>query len=95
MNKLQFWALNLLSLVLAVLLLGHYFLAQRNDQLGQALARDQATLNSARQQIQPLFGQLTGRIAQGAQSDPQLRNLLIKYGLGVAAETDSKQQKLP
>jgi hypothetical protein len=94
MNKFQFWALNFLSFVLAALLLGHYVLARHNDRLSQAVTRDRAAANSARQ-IEPVLDQLAKRIASGSETDPRLKNILSKYGLNVTLETDGKKKTYP
>lgn len=94
MNKLQFWALNVVSLVLAALLLGHFFFVRANNRLGQALDRDRAAINNARQ-LEGVLDQLAKRIAKGSDTDPTLKNILVKYGLNVTLEVDGKKKTYP
>ena len=94
MNKLQFWALNVGSLVLAALLLGHFFFVRANNRLGQALDRDRNVINNARQ-LEPVLDQLAKRIAKGSDADPKLKNILVKYGLNVTLEVDGKKKTYP
>jgi hypothetical protein len=94
MNKFQFWTLNLASLLLVLLLLGHFFFAQHNNGLGQALERDRAAINNARQ-IEVVLDQLAKRIAQGAGTDPRLKNILIKHGLNLPSEPVGNKSKRP
>ena len=94
MNKLQFWTLNIASLLLVFLLLGHFFFDQRNNRLGQALERDRAAINNARQ-LQAVLDQLSKRISQGSDSDPRLKTILIKYGLNVTSESMGDKKTSP
>ena len=94
MNKLQFWALNGVSLILAILLLGHFFFARHNNRLGHALDRDRAAINNARQ-LEGVLDQLAKRIAKGSDTDPNLKQILIKYGLNVTLEVDGKKKSYP
>ena len=94
MNKLQFWVLNVASLVLAALLLGHFFFVRANNRLGQALDRERATISKARQ-LEAVLDQLAKRIAKGSDTDPKLKNVLVKYGLNVTLEVDGKKKAYP
>ena len=94
MNKLQFWALNVVSLILAMLLLGHFFFVRRNNRLGQALERDRATITRA-QQLEGVLDQLAKRIAKGSDIDPKLKQILVKYGLNVTLDVDGKKKSYP
>ena len=94
MNKQQFWALNLASLILTVLLLGHFFFVRHKNQLGEVLAHEQAYINSARQ-LETVLDQLAKRIAKGSDTDPKLKNILVKYGMTVTLETDGKKKTYP
>ena len=94
MNKLQFWALNVGSLVLTALLLGHFFFIRANNRLGQALDRDRAAINQGRQ-LEGVLDQLAKRIAKGSDTDPKLRNILVKYGMNVTLEVDGKKKTYP
>jgi transcription elongation GreA/GreB family factor len=94
MNKLQFWGLNVVSLILALLLLSHFFFARHNNRLGQALERDRAAINKA-QQLEGVLDQLAKRIAKGSDTDPKLKQILVKYGLNVTLEVDGKKKSYP
>ena len=94
MSKLQYWILNVIGLVLVAELLGHYFFARHNDRLGDAVMRDQAFVNGSRQ-VEVTLDQLAKRIARGSDTDPQLKKLLVKYGLNVTLETDGKKTTYP
>ena len=94
MNRHQFWALNLASLVLAALLLGHFFFVQHSHQLGDALTRDQVYINNARQ-LEAVLDQLAKRIAKGSDNDPKLKIILLKYGMNVTLETNGKTKTYP
>lgn len=94
MNKLQFWILNVASLVLAAMLLGHFFFARHNNKLGAALSSEQAYINQARQ-LESVLDQLGKRIAKGSDTDPKLKTILVKYGMTVTLEVDGKQKTYP
>jgi hypothetical protein len=84
MSKTQFWILNGTAALLVVLLFGHFLYARSNNRFGQEIARDRLYVNNARQ-LEMVSQQLTSRIAQEAASEPQLRTLLAKYGIQIAA----------
>ncbi len=94
MNKLQFWTLNTAGLLLVTLLIGHFFFARHVNGLGEALGRDRALINSA-QQLEPVLDNLAKRIAKGSDTDPTLKNILIKYGMNVTLEVDGKKKNYP
>ena len=94
MNKIQFWILNLTSLALVLLLVGHFVMVKRNNLLGEALDRDRTAINNARQ-IETVLDQLAKRIARGSETDPQLKSILIKYGLNVTLEVDGRKKSYP
>jgi hypothetical protein len=94
MNRLQFWILNGTALALTALLLGHFFFAQHNDRLGEALERDRAVIADARQ-AEAVLDQLAKRIAVASKTEPQLKSLLVKYGLSVTLETDGRKIPCP
>jgi hypothetical protein len=94
MNRFQSWMLNSAGLLLAVLLLGHFFFARHLNQLGEALGRDRALINNARQ-LEPVLDNLAKRIARGSDTDPKLRNILIKFGMNVTLDVDGKKKNYP
>ena len=94
MTKFQYWTLNVIGLVLVAMLLGHHFFARANDRLGDAVMRDQAFVNGSRQ-VEATLDQLAKRIAKGSETDPQLKKLLVKYGLNVTLDTDGTKKTYP
>ena len=94
MSKFQFWTLNVIGLLLVAELLGHHFFARHNDRLGDAVLRDQAFVNGSRQ-VEATLDQLAKRIAKGSETDPKLKNLLVKHGLNVTLETDGTKKSYP
>ena len=94
MNKCQFWILNLASLILSTMLLAHFFFVRHNNQLGGALNREQAYINNARQ-LETVLDQLARRIAKGSDTEPKLKNILIKYGMTVTLETNGQKKIYP
>jgi hypothetical protein len=94
MNKFQFWTLNVLNLVLVLLLLIHFSSVSRNNRLAQAVANDQVSINRAKQ-IAPVLDQLARRIAIGSETDPRLKNILVKHGLHVTVDVDGQKKNYP
>ena len=94
MNKLQFWVLNVVCLVLAALLLTHFFFSRQNNRLTESLNQERAYLNNARQ-LETVLDQLAKRIAKGSDTDPKLKNILVKYGMNVTLEVDGKKKTYP
>ena len=94
MSKLHFRLLNISSLILVVLLLAHFVMGRLNARLGNELRRDQAYINGANQ-VSAVLDRLAQRIALGSDTDPRLRDLLIKYGLTVTLDVQGKKKKYP
>lgn len=94
MNRLQFWLLNLASAGLVLLLAGHFLLARRNNRIGEQLNREQTYIGRA-SQVSAVLDQMARRIALGSESDPRLRDVLIKYGLSVTLEAGGKKKTYP
>ena len=94
MNKFQFWIVNVLNLVLVVMLFNHFTSVSRNNRLAQAVASDQVSINHA-QQLAPVLDRLARRIAIGSETDPRLKNILVKYGLHVTVDVDGQKKNFP
>lgn len=94
MNRREYLLLNIASLVLAVLLLGHFFFSRYNAQISDALAQEQAYINKANN-LSPVLNQLSMRIAKGSDADPNLKNVLRRYGLNVTLDVDGKKIMYP
>jgi hypothetical protein len=94
MTKLQFWILNCASLLVAALLLGHFFFSRSNSQIGDALARDQEAIVNAKK-LEKVLDQVAKRIAIGSETDPQLAAILQRYGMKVTLDRDGKEKNYP
>lgn len=94
MNKREFWILNIASLMLVTLLLSHLFFARYNARVSNALAQEQSAINTANN-LRTILNQLSLRIAKGSETDPNLRNVLVKHGLNVTLEIDGKKKMYP
>lgn len=89
MRPWQFWTLNVLSVLLAVLILTQYFLVQDVQKRNQEIVEMQQKINAGRQQIatakqaEQVLKVSAIRVAQAAEKEPDLKNLLKKYNLNV------------
>lgn len=80
MSKEQFWTLNVVGGVCALLLLINLILGRVNEHLNQTLVLNQQQLNHA-QQLQTTIQNLAGRIARDGRTDPALTALLARQGI--------------
>ncbi len=87
MSKLQFWTLNIVGGVCALLILCNLALGQMDLRLNKSVVATQNQFNQA-QRLQNTAQNLIGRIAQAGQSDAALRQLLAK----LAAQIDQRKQ---
>lgn len=94
MTKTQYWILNTLGVILAALLLTHYFFARSNYQLAEDTRQGQATIASSHQ-LEVTLDQMAKRVALGSETDPRLRQILIRYGLNVTLEKDGQKKTYP
>jgi hypothetical protein len=78
MSRLQFWTLNVVGGLCALLILGDMLLIRWNEKLRQSLVVTENQLNRA-QQIQTTAQNLVVRVAQSAQTEGALRQLLARY----------------
>lgn len=92
MSKTQYWILNVIGGLGALLIIGNILLARMNESSSQTLNQNQAELNRA-QQLQTTAQNLIVRIAQAAQTEPALRDLLARQDLKVNL-TGENQPKL-
>jgi len=89
MTPWQFWTLNVLSVLLAVLILTQYVLVQDLQKRNQLVVEMQQKINAGRQQIaaarqaEQILKVSAIRVAQAAEKEPELKNLLKKYNLNV------------
>ncbi|MFQ3671586.1 MAG: hypothetical protein SNJ84_09030 [Verrucomicrobiia bacterium] len=82
MNAWQFWTLNALSGILVLLVVIQYFLSQDVGRLQQVVMGEQREVQQAQASEQVLRA-LALRVAQISESEPDLKNLLLKYNLRV------------
>lgn len=80
MTRTQFWVLNALAGVVVVLLGLKVALALDIGRRQVQLAQAQAVLAQA-QRAEPVMKELALRIAQAAQREPQLADLLKQHGV--------------
>ena len=94
MSRLQFWTLNLISAILVLLLATHFLMSRLNDRLADEVNLRRAYINNANQ-VSAVLDRIAQRIALGSESDPRLRDLLIKYGLTVTLDIQGKKKSYP
>ena len=82
MSRTEFWTLNLAGGACALLIAGDVVLAQSNSYLNQSVVATQRQFNQA-QQMQTTTRNLVVRLAQAAQTEAPLRDLLAKYDFKV------------
>ena len=86
MSKTQFWILNVIGGVCALLIPLNLLLTDQNERSGQVvMTTQQATQNEVgrAQQIQNTMQNLVMRIYQAGQSDMSLSNLLVRHDFKV------------
>jgi hypothetical protein len=88
MTRLQYWTLNLASLLLAALIGSEILMVHQLDRVATLVERAQAPLVQA-QQDGPQIRALVQRTAMGAARDPALRDLLFKYGIALKIKPTS------
>ena len=94
MSRFQFWTLNCAGAILVLLLLAHFVMARLNGRRTDELNLQRAYINNANQ-VSAVLDRMAQRIAQGSESDPRLRDLLIKYGLSVTLDVQGKKKTYP
>ena len=94
MSRFQFWTLNCAGAILVLLLVSHFVMARLNGRRTDELNLQRAYINNANQ-VSAVLDRMGQRIAQGSESDPRLRDLLIKYGLSVTLDVQGKKKTYP
>lgn len=94
MSKAQFWLLNFVGGVCAVLLLGNVIFVRLNERTIRELEATQTRINRA-QQIQNTAQNLIVRIAQAAQTEPALKVLLARHELKVKLDNEPTTRPAP
>lgn len=82
MSKVQFWVLNAVAGVCALLLLLNLFLSRLNERSSQDLVLVQQQLSRA-EQIQTAMRNLALRVAQAGRTDRALAQLLERHDVRV------------
>jgi hypothetical protein len=94
MTRLQSLILNATGALLVLTLLGHFAFSTWNNSTADELRANQAALNNAAQ-VRVVLDNLAKRIALGSETDPRLRDLLIKYGLNVTLDVQGQRKAYP
>lgn len=82
LNRWQFYVLSATSLLLIVLLIGNYALVKSNGNLSRQLAQTRAVVVKA-SRMEGVLQQVTARLAQASDKEPETGEVLIKSGLNV------------
>ena len=78
----------------AVLILTTVGFSLWNQSLAAQVAQHQTVVGNG-QKAAEILKQLTVRVAQGSDMDPELRKLLIKYDLNASLMVDGKRRDYP
>jgi hypothetical protein len=98
MSNTQYWTLNVAGGVCALLILVCVVLTASNERLGRELAASQNQLQpliGRAQQTQTTMQNLAVRVAQAAQSEPALLELLNRQKLKVNLNVDGQVKQVP
>lgn len=94
MRRNQFVILNVVAGALAVLILTNVFMGYRNQKLSRLMSQHQIEINQARRAEQ-ILRRMELRIAQAAEQDYKLRELMTKHNLRSLATGDVKKTGQP
>jgi len=95
MSKEQFWTLNVVGGVCALLLLINLILGRLNEQSNESLVLTRQQLNRA-QQLQTTIQNLAIRVARTGQTNPALADVLKRQDLKVTLNNpDTPTQAKP
>jgi hypothetical protein len=94
MSKAQYWSLNGVGGICALLVLANLVLTRMNESSAQALNTTQAQMNRV-QQVQTTAQNLLVRLARAAQTEPALRDLMIRHDLKANLGSDSPAKPTP
>ncbi len=83
MSKAEFWTLNIVGGLCALLILVGLLLGQMNRGLNQRAMATQTQFNQA-QQVQNTAQSLVMRVAQDAQKDKSLADLLVRHDFRIS-----------
>jgi len=87
MSRIEFWFLNLASLLLVSTISFEMYSSHQLDATQERTARAQIPILQD-EQIQPTARRMVQRVAQGAATDPALKDLLTKYGFQITPRPD-------
>jgi hypothetical protein len=82
------------AVLLSVLLLLNAWLTVQNAARGNVIQQQQQAINSG-QQAEQILRSLGTRIAQAADKDPQLRELMVRNELKATIEVDGQRKTIP
>ena len=94
MSRKQFIALNLAGAVCGLLIVADLVLALLNGRLDQSVAVTRNQFDQA-QRIQQTAQNVVVRVAQSGQSDPVLRELLVRHDFNVNLNTNTPARPAP
>ena len=98
MSKSQFWTLNFLGVICAVLIVGTVVFGRintrLNDTVSQTQNRYQPQFNAVQQGFMP-FENLAVRVGHSAQTNAILLNLMRKHGVSVALNIGGQTKHVP
>ena len=94
MGKVQFAVLNVVGGACALLIGADLVLGYFNSRLNQSVAATRNQFGQA-QQLQTTAQNLVVRIAQVGQTDPALRDLLVRHDFPVNLSTNSQTRPSP
>jgi hypothetical protein len=80
--------------LLALLIFVNISLSVRNQNSGERVSKLQQKMTEGRQK-ENVLRQLTVRIAQGSESDPQLRDILVRRELKASLMVNGKMRDFP
>jgi len=101
MSKAQYWMLNIVGGVCALLILTCVVLGHLGEKSSRSYAATQAQITAAEAQVnrvrqtQNTMQNLTVRVAQAAQSEPDLIELLNRHNLKVNLNVDGQVKQVP
>jgi hypothetical protein len=93
-SKTQFILLNIVGGLCGLLIVCDLVLGLLNGRLNQSVAANQNQFGQA-QQVQNTAKNLVVRIAQSAETEPALRELLTKHEFTVSLKTNSPAKPSP
>ena len=94
MNRIQFIVLNVVGCACGLLIVCDLVVGHFNGRLNQSVTATRNQFNQA-QQVQNTAQNLVVRVAQAGQTDPALRELLLKHDFKVNLNTNNQTRPLP